>query len=66
MNRTLVIEELRAWIEDEPQEANDPNYFDIGDGQTMSIVQMLAEVENNTHIGQAFMNCYSDASNGLI
>jgi hypothetical protein len=66
MSRATVIQELRAWIEDEPQEANDPNYFDIGNGQTMSIVQMLSEVENNTHIGQAFMHCYDDASNGTI
>jgi hypothetical protein len=66
MTRNLVIKELQAWIEDEPVEANDPSFFDIADGQSMSIVQMLTEVVNNTHIGQAFVRCYYDAVNGVI
>jgi hypothetical protein len=66
MTRDLIIQELRAWIEEEPKEANDPGFFEIADGQSISLVEMLSEVENNTHIGQAFVRCYDDAVNGVI
>lgn len=65
MTRAEVIEELNAWIDEYPNETSQPSY-QISDTEFMSIQDLKVEVENNTHIGRAFIRCYTDASTGRI
>lgn len=64
MNRDHIIHELELWIEDEPDETSAP-FIDL-DGKNYSLQDLLVEVENNTEIGQAFVNCYDDVMTGVI
>ena len=65
MTRSEVIEELDAWIDEDPSETSQPTY-QISDTEFMSIQDLKVEVEKDTQIGRAFVRCYNDAHNGLI
>lgn len=64
MTRDAIIQELKIWIEEEPKETSAP-FVDLDDGN-YSLQDLLKEVENDTVIGKAFVNCYDDVMNGNL
>lgn len=64
MTRNEVIDELKLWVSEEPDETAVP-MFDLDEG-LFNVQEMLSEVENDTNIGQAFVRCYEDVLNGVI
>jgi len=63
-NRNDVIHKLQVWIEDEPAETMAP-FIDL-DGRDYSLQDLLLEIQKDTEIGQAFVQCFDDAIDGKI